>query len=205
MITSRRTLLAASCLIGAGIVGDPSSASAQSIIKSPGDHPDYKVELEPHAVLGWGHLYHGQGFGVGARLTIPIVQNGFIKSINNSVGISFGVDWLRYNDCYYYDTTRYGYGCGASYFTFPVAMQWNFWLTPKWSVFGEPGLYIYHGLYDDYCDYPGKQKDRYCGYPDRTGVNLAFFVGGRFHFNDTVSLTLRIGFPSASFGVSFFL
>ena len=26
-------------------------------------------------------------------------------------------------------------------------MQWNFWLTPRWSVFAEPGLYIYHGAW----------------------------------------------------------
>ena len=30
--------------------------------------------------------------------------------------------------------------------------------------------------------------------PDRA-VNLAFFAGGRFHFNDKVSLTLQLGFP----------
>jgi hypothetical protein len=31
------------------------------------------------------------------------------------------------------------------------------------------------------------------------------WVGGRFHFNDKISLTMRIGYPDFSFGVSFFL
>lgn len=179
----------------------PSDAQAQSIIKIPGDHPDYKVEVEPHAVLGWGHLYHGNGLGLGGRFSIPIVDNGFISTINNSVAIGFGVDWVRYSDCYYYDVRkgRYGYGCGASYFTFPVVMQWNFWLSPRWSVFGEPGLYVYHGVFDDYCDpaFPG------CAYPTRTGVDIALYLGGRFHFNDKIALTLRLGYPTSSFGVSF--
>lgn len=183
-------------------------AHADSIIKNPGDHPDYSVELEPHALLGWGHLYAGNGIGIGGRATVPIVQNGFVKTINNSVGITFGLDWLRYSGCYYRGWRgRNGvvtdYGCGASYFLFPVAMQWNFWLTEKWSVFGEPGLYVYHGVFDNYCDPnvfgPG------CTYPSRTSVDFAFYAGGRYHFNDKISLTMRIGYPTISIGASFFL
>lgn len=203
LTTPRRLRALTSSIVIAALAGISSTASAESIIKNPGDHPDYKVELEPHGVLGWGHLYHGQGLGVGLRVTIPIVQNGFIKSINNSVGISFGADWIRYSDCYYHDK-NVGYGCGASYFTLPVTMQWNFWLTPKWSVFGEPGLYIYHGIYDDdYCNVPKGDKGRFCGYPTRTGVDVAFYAGARFHFNETVALTMRLGYPSSSVGVSF--
>ncbi len=179
-----------------------STSHAQSIIKNPGDHPDYKVELEPHLDFGWANLYASNGFGAGARASIPIVRNGFVSTINNSVAISFGIDWLRYNACYFRGVRGFdGFGCGASFFVFPVAMQWNFWLSPQWSVFGEPGLYIYHGVFDDnFCgNIPG------CGYPTRTGIDVAAYVGGRFHFNDTVALTLRIGYPTFSFGVSFLL
>src|SRR5262245_18376296 len=76
-------------------------AAAESIIKNPGDHPDYKFELEPHGVFGWGHLYVGSGYAFGVRGSIPIVDNGFVPSINNSVAISFGLDWVRYSGCYY--------------------------------------------------------------------------------------------------------
>lgn len=179
-------------------------ANAQSIIKNPGDHPPYKVELEPHLALGWAHLYRGNGLGLGARVGIAIVDNGFIKTINNSVAISFGLDWLRYSECYYFDGRgRLEYGCGASYFVFPVTMQWNFWLSPKWSVFGEPGLFVYHGIYDDYCRDRSGNPVPGCDYPTRTGVEPALFVGGRFHFNDTIALTMRLGYPTASIGVSF--
>lgn len=200
---SRLAGLAAAAAI-VSLTCTPSDARAESIIKTPGDHPKYSVELEPHALLGWGHLYADKGLGLGARLTIPIVENGFVPSINNSVGITFGADWLRYGGCYYYaynGRARTDYGCGASFFLFPVAMQWNFWLTPQWSVFGEPGLYVYHGVFDDtFCvNLPG------CGYPTRTSVDLAFYAGGRFHFSDKVSLTMRIGYPTISIGASFFL
>jgi hypothetical protein len=193
------------CLVAVALVSLAAApdAQAQSIIKNPGDHPNYTVELEPHVLLGWANLYRNTGFGIGGRVTIPVVDNGFVKTINNSVGISFGLDWLRYSGCYYRGRDRFGYayGCGASFLLFPVAMQWNFWLSPHWSVFAEPGLFIYHGIFDDYCadGLPG------CGYPTRTSVQPAFYVGGRYHFNETVSLTMRIGYPTLSVGVSFFL
>lgn len=190
----------AAALVASAVSAD---ARAETIIKNPGDHPDYSVELEPHGVIGWGHLYRSTGFGLGARVTIPIVQNGFIPSINNSVGISFGLDWVRYSGCYYNfyrGRDRFDYGCGASYFIFPATMQWNFWLTTRWSVFGEPGFYVYHGIFDDYCDpnFPG------CTYPTRTSIDIAAYAGGRFHFNEKISLTMRIGYPTMSLGASFF-
>jgi hypothetical protein len=180
------------------------TADAQSIIKNPGDHPDYKVEAEPHLNFAWANRWASNGFGVGARFSIPIVQNGFIPSINNSVAISFGLDYLRYSGCYYsnraFGNAFRDFGCGASFLLFPVAMQWNFWLSPKWSVFGEPGLYIYHGIYDDPCEAIGGN----CSPPSRTSVDFLFHAGGRFHINDTVALTLRVGYPTISFGASFF-
>lgn len=182
--------------VGFGAARD---AHAENIIKNPGDHPDYHVEIEPHVLLGWAHLYNDNGLGVGARFSIPLVDNGFIKDINNNVAITFGLDYLRYGGCYY-RVAGHDYGCGASYFIFPVAMQWNFWFTEHWSAFGEPGLYVYHGIFDDYCN--GLAG---CDYPTRTSVEPMFQVGGRYHFNDKISLTARIGWPTLSFGASFFL
>lgn len=186
------------------VLATASPAEAQSIIKTPGDHPNYKVELEPHLDFGLANLYASTGFGAGARASIPIVQNGFIPTLNNSIAISFGLDYLRYSGCYYgagVFGNNAGIGCGgASYFLFPVVMQWNFWLTPRWSVFGEPGLYVYHGVFDNFC---GGLKN--CTEPTQTSLSFAAYAGGRLHFNDSVALTLRVGYPTISLGVSFLL
>lgn len=186
------------------LVACASTAQAQSIIKSPGDHPNYAVELEPHLDFGWSNLYASNGFGAGVRASIPVVQNGFIPTINNSVAVSFGLDWVRYSGCFY-GANVFGngndVGCGASFFILPVTMQWNFWLTPRWSVFGEPGLYVYHAVFDNFCDVRFKN----CVEPTHTGIGFAGYVGGRLHFNDTVALTLRVGYPTLSLGVSFLL
>jgi hypothetical protein len=176
-------------------------ARADDTIRRPGDHPHYFVELEPHVLFGWdNHLYGGDSFGVGGRVSIAITHYGFIPNINNSVAISFGLDWLHYSDCYY-TYHLVGYGCGADYFEFPIALQWNFYVAHRWSVFGEPGLYIFHGVFNtNYCNGPGLPP---CAYPTQTGVDFAGWVGGRFHINDKVALTMRIGYPTLSFGVSF--
>jgi hypothetical protein len=97
-----------------------------------------------------------------------IVDNGFIRTINNSVGISFGADLFFSNETLF----------------LPVAMQWNFWLSTHWSVFGEPGV-----------GFALKNHDV---------VHPILMAGGRYHFNDKISLTMRIGYPSFSIGTSFF-
>jgi hypothetical protein len=198
MKRTRSLLLAAAAVIA--LCGMPRSAEAQNLIKIPGDHPAYKVELEPHLAFGWARHYGDEGIGVGLSGSVVIVDNGFVPTINNSVAITFGLDWLRYDACYWYGP-RYYYGCGASFFLIPVAMQWNFWFSPKFSAFGEPGLYIYHGVWDDYCP-PGLPC---VDAPSRTGFRPAFWAGGRYHFNDTIALALRLGYPTLTFGVSFLL
>lgn len=152
-----------------------SSARAdEAIIKNPGDHPSYRFEAEPHGLLGFGGPFEkGKGdFGAGFRGTIVVVDNGFVKSINNSVGVGFGGDVF--------------FGRGTVYV--PVVMQWTFWLSTHWSVFGEPGAGFSFN----------QAKGR-----DLVHPNVS--VGGRYHFNDKVSLTIRIGYPSVSVGASFFL
>jgi hypothetical protein len=146
----------------------------ESIIKNPGDHPPYRFEAEPHGLLGFGGPFdrgHSE-LGAGFRGTVIIVDNGFVKEINDSVGITFGADF------FFGDSTLF----------IPVGMQWNFWLTTHWSVFGEPGI--------GFAANRGARADF---------VNPVLMVGGRYHFNERVSLTMRIGYPAFSIGASFFL
>jgi len=165
----------------------PGEAHAQSIIKSPNDHPDYAVELEPHLNLGlWGPgVFHGRGrgrgrdfdpaFGAGFRATPIIVDPGFIPKLNNTVGITFGIDVAS---------------CGARctndvQMAIPVGMQWNFYVAEKWSVFGEVGGL----LRTDFDD----------AWPDPL-----LQAGGRYHFAEDMALTMRAGYPWFSVGLSIF-
>lgn len=192
----------ASLIVGAALVLVAAPARAdRSIIKQPGNHANYSVEAEPHALLGlWGVPGPGEGtgFGLGFRASIPLVKNGFVSSINNNVAISFGLDWTHYkiNDwCGRYWPNGQAVYCtyddDFDFFFVPVVMQWNFFLSENWSVFGEPGLGFRFN--DDH-------------YVDTWDLDFAMYVGGRFHFSRAVSLTMRLGWPGAfSIGASFFL
>ena len=83
----------ASLFAFAATIFSVSSARAdESIIKNPGDHPAYRFEAEPHGLIGFGGPFrHGNAdLGAGFRGTIILLDNGFVKTINNSVGIGFG-------------------------------------------------------------------------------------------------------------------
>ena len=208
-----RVALGVATLLATISVG--SASLAQSIIRNPGQHADYAVELEPHFVFGPfdppGDTI-GTGFGAGLRVTIPVVKNGFVPSINNSVGVTFGFDYLHYSNgsggdiaigpCAYWVpgpgntqicTQVAGTAGGpANYVYLPVALQWNFWLHQQFSVFGEPGFVMYYRKAEFEAD-------------SNVGVAPMLDVGGRWHFSKVASLTFRFGYPTFSFGVSFFL
>ena len=189
-----------------GLLASPAFASAQ--IKQPGAHPRYSVELEPHLLVQWSETCASDGFGPGFRATIPFLDNGPIPKINNNMGIGFGLDWAHSGlnsrcPAYYRMGVYYGDGYKADIWQVPVVVQWNFFLVPKVSVFGEAGMVFQHRRYDGAyrCD-PGN----ICYGPGtENGWDASFAVGGRFLVSDSVGFLLRVGYPYLSAGVSILL
>jgi len=186
---SRVAIAMAATASALAVLASAGEAEAQSVIKSPNDHPDYAVELEPHLNIGlWGPgWFRGRGrgngrgwdidpaFGAGFRATPIIVDPGFIPKLNNTVGITFGLDVASCGDRCVNDVQM----------AIPVGMQWNFYVAEKWSVFGEVGGII--------------RTDFDEAWPD-----LMFNAGGRYHFDEDLALTLRAGYPWFSVGLSIF-
>lgn len=188
-------------------------ANAQNIVKQPGNHAQYALEIEPHLAFQWaGRFGANDGFGPGARFNIPFMHNGPISTINNNMGITFGLD-LTFGDggpgwCYgRYDRNLWinGESCSVTELWLPVAMQWNFYLTKVISVFGEPGFALAHRRWSNrwYCNGNGNAacEERY------TANDLEFIMsaGGRFMFTDNIGATVRIGYPMVTAGINFLL
>lgn len=199
--------VAASALVLLAVCSRPDTAAAQSTISRPGARFAYGFEAEPHVVFGpFGPPGSGRtsdGLGLGFRGTVELASQGFIAKINDSVGLGFGIDWLHHEyDNSFGDCTAWRGGPNGTricvevdggrqrdVLVFPLVMQWNFWLTRQWSVFAEPGLFLFAAE----------------GSGESFGIRpLALYVGGRYHFSDAVALTARLGYPSLSLGVSFF-
>lgn len=218
-MTTSRCLRRALVHLGSTLLGLASAllvcetASAQSVIKRPGAHPRYSVEIESHLVFQWTNRFGADdGFGPGARVNIPFLDNGPISKINNNMAVSFGLDvTFGDNDCRWWwnrfdrDLWLRRADCSVTEVWLPVAVQWNFFLTPVISVFGEPGLAIAHRRWDWewYCD-PG--RNAICEYDESdTDLEFVFWGGARFMFSDSIGATVRIGTPYISAGINFLL
>jgi hypothetical protein len=195
---------------GAAVLLASPAASAQ--IKQPGAHPDYSVEIEPHFVFQWTNTVWGEeGFGGGVRFNVPLMDNGPIDKINNNMAIGFGLDYVHFDDICrhwwgrWWSDPRRGDNCSADVFWFPVVLQWNFFLTPIISVFGEPGFAIAHRRFEWewWC---GGAGGAVCEYDDTdTDLEFVFWAGARFMFSESVGATVRVGTPYISAGINFML
>ena len=173
---------AAGWTVGLAIGTFVSTAAAEHVIEQPRAHPQYFAELEPHLSIGWigpPGDGRGNGYGGGVLASFELVDPGFIPDLNNTVAISVGFDLLNYG---------YGDKETVRYAWIPVVMQWNFFVASQWSVFGEPGLAI---------RVPSKGSS--------TLDPLIIRLGGRWHFTDNLAVTVRIGYPYATVGLSVLL
>lgn len=191
-------MCASACVLAwAGAIAVPSSARADVYVHvegppfEPAQASDYSLEVEPHFTFGPANVYGDTGFGAGVRLGIPLAT-GHIGSVPDNIALSLGPDVVHYDNCFYS-----GY-CGANYLMFPVAAQWNLFVARRVSVFGEGGLYLYKGWFTGCA--PG---DVGCSAPSDFGVLPTLAIGGRIQLGETAALTLRLGYPTTTLGVSF--
>ncbi len=65
------------------------ASTAQAQIGRPGAHERYTAEVEPHLVL---QHTDDDGIGLGIRASFPIIDNGPIRTINNSLALGVGLE-----------------------------------------------------------------------------------------------------------------
>ena len=174
-------LLVVGMVIGGAAMMLPTAANAEAggvNIRSP-HSGDRSMQLDVHA--GFSHF--GLGVAAGARFSIPIMDNGFVRSINNAVYINFGGDfyWVKHG-------SDYSPAVGI-----PITLNWEFTFSRTWSLFAELGVNVYL--------HPRLFKGD--GWDWSPGHWVIGAIGARLHFNDNIALVLRLGNPYSAFGVTF--
>ena len=211
--TRRRAL--AGLALSTGMAVTVSSATAWAQVHEPGAHRRYAVELEPQVALKWAGLPgDAAGIGPGLRVSVPILQDGPLAKLNNSLALGFGIHWAYFQEpcgAYFWEGTSpepddpnhatFIKDCTAHQFTAPLVVQWNFFLTPVISVFAEPGMALVHERRSGtgWCDEEPCSKD-----DNSTKLPFVVWGGARLAMSDSLALTIRLGSPYVSAGASLF-
>jgi len=172
------------------------ATGAQAQVDRPGAHDRYTAEVEPHLVL---QHTDDDGIGLGIRASFPIIENGPIRTINNSLALGIGLDWSHWDD----ECPGPFDDCDGNDFWIPMVVQWNFFFSDLISAFPEIGLGLEYEEWDD--DYLECGRSDWCDDDGDIDVELVLWLGVRFHLAREVALTVRLGTPSILIGASFFL
>ncbi len=191
------------------------ASTVQAQLKQPGQHIRYGVEVEPQVSLQWAHLPgDSAGIGPGLRLSVPIISDGPLKKLNNSLAIGLGFNWAYFQEpcgAYFWEGSSltpedpeyatYSERCTAHHFTAPIVIQWNFFVTKVVSLFAEPGMaFVYERRSGTgWCDNgPCSKSDSV------TKLPFVMWGGARMAMSDSLALTIRLGTPYVSAGASLF-
>ncbi|MCY1083306.1 hypothetical protein [Archangium lansingense] len=108
------------------------SSDGESAVRRTGALLDRSPQTRDHmiSVFAFPSWYYGLGMGAAARYTLPIVHDGFIPSLNDSVELEFGGDiWFG--------------GSGGFTYTalgIPAEGRWTFHITDRFDAYAKIGL-----------------------------------------------------------------
>jgi hypothetical protein len=183
--------------LSAALVVVLTAAGVRAQIDRPGAHPSYSAELEFHGLVQWDvEPWNHNGFGLGARASIPVIAQGPITTVNNSLAVAFGFDWAHASHCHPEPRYNARVDCSNNNFEFPVTVQWNFFFSDVISLLVELGLDVRYETWS-WRDGPGDEDD--------VEAFPQFLIGPRFFVGKNVAIPIRIGWPYLSVGVSFLL
>jgi len=155
--------LAALALPMAAVVSlllSPAAARAQE------DTRHTSVRFDVHLDVGWY-----KDIGAGFRIDIPIVPEGLLLEANDDLSLSLGAEIFWF------------YGASDGLGVFPIiALQWNFYVGDRWSVFPELGAALLFA----------PNRNRFW----RTFIAPFVGLGARYHFNERNALLLRVNWPA---------
>jgi hypothetical protein len=121
------------------VVFASSSALAQDAVKSRGTAysiTDTTAHQRPTDLSLLVHLpfYYGFGIGLQGRFEIPVLHEGFIPSINDSISVepSFGIA--------YSDAGFAGFDINVISFSPAAYGLWSFWFSEKFRAYGGLGI-----------------------------------------------------------------
>jgi hypothetical protein len=173
--------------VSLSLVAGSASAQESSAVRQPGGLLDRSPQerspmLSFFGILPW---WYGFGGGVGARYTLPIVPNGFITEVNDSVELEFG------GDIWFASYGVLGSDFGYTGLAIPAEGRWTFHITPKFSAYAKVGLGLVVRFWND------DVGDDF----DGAGLYFDSAAGVLYKLNDSLSLRAEAGYAGLKGGI----
>ncbi|MDP2313707.1 MAG: hypothetical protein Q8P41_12425 [Pseudomonadota bacterium] len=158
---------------------------APALAEEPHHHGEDHNQIQGVRVDLHGNVHRYGVFGAGGRVEFALVPDGFIGgNVRDELALSLGADAffapLYFGDNYY---------DGGAWVVPIGAVQWNFYLGDRWSVFPEVGVALHVGFrQDEWYDKQGRGYAWLYAEPD-------LGIGARYHFTSRVALLMRLSTP----------
>ncbi|MBL9009410.1 MAG: hypothetical protein JNJ46_34460 [Myxococcales bacterium] len=142
-------------------------------------------------LYGYGRYYGDAALGPGFQMLFPVVQNGFIPSINNAFYVGFFTDFLFIPD------VAFGYRDFLFSFAIGPVAQWRFFIL---DMFQGGGLSAFTNL--GFGIWPWFLGNRFASSSVAIYGFPLFELGANLMFSKLFGLTLSFGYPSVKFGIT---
>ncbi len=134
-------------------------------------------------VPAWYWGYGGFPFSIGGRFYQPILHDGLVPSINDSIGLEFGADFI---------------GIGSRVFGgligIPLEALWAFHFTPNLAAYFKLGIAL-EVRFGSWC------WGGVCGGAVTAGPIAG--LGVWYKVSDAIFLRLEVGYPGLKIGLGF--
>ncbi|MBL8918301.1 MAG: hypothetical protein JNJ54_05535 [Myxococcaceae bacterium] len=186
-------LALATCLVAPTARADDekpasSGGSVDPSLRGPGSLSDASPQRRHPMLsffLGFPAGYFGYGgipFSVGARYLQPILHDGFVPSLNDSLSVEAGVDL---------------YALGASRFgaalAIPIEAMWALHFSTKFSGYLKLGAALEIRFLGDWC------WANVCG--GVLGAGIIAQLGLMYRITDAITLRAELGYPGLKLGI----
>ncbi len=174
------------CVVGASAwaqSGDPSFRDRGGLLDASSQRRPSMLSL----FIGFPYAYSYYGFplGLSGRYYFPVLNDGFVPTINDSFGLEFGADLALYS--------RGGF---STFLAIPIEAMWALHFFPKFAAYLKLGAAIEFRL--------GRACARdECFEGLGVGAYPIGTLGFWYAFTDVVRFRLELGYPWVKIGLGF--
>lgn len=166
--------------------------NTNNALRQPGSLLDASGQRRHHLLsiyAGFPYSYwrgvYGFPLGVSLRYMLPLLHNGFVAELNDSLNLEFGAD-----------AAFFGGGPFGGFLAIPVELMWALHFVPRVAGYIKLGVALDFN-FASYC-----YATNLCRTPWAPGAYPIGAIGGWYRFSDNLYIRIEAGYPWFKVGVA---